>query len=77
MLIESDPRRYQAVRYKIVVEKQGNGFGAKVPDLPGVIAIAPTEAEVRTMIREAIKFRLSTSSESSSFVAMPRRVLEN
>ena len=65
------------MRYKIVVKRHGNGFGAEVPDLPGVIAIAPTEPEVRTMIREAIKFRLSTNVELNSFIAVPRRVLEN
>jgi predicted RNase H-like HicB family nuclease len=65
------------VRYKIVVKRHGNGFGAEVPDLPGVIAIAPTEPEVRTMIREAIKFRLATGAQLNSLIEVPRRVLEN
>jgi len=44
--------------YEIVIERSSNGFGAWVPDLPGCVAVAETEAEVRTLIEEAIAFHL-------------------
>jgi len=42
------------MRYAIVIERSSNGFGAYVPDLPGCVAVAESEAEVRDLIREAI-----------------------
>ncbi len=42
------------MRYEIVIEKSG-GFGACVPELPGVEAIGPTRAHAMKMIREAIR----------------------
>lgn len=46
------------MRYAIVIERSSNGIGAYVPDLPGCVAAAETEAEVRELIREAIEFHL-------------------
>lgn len=44
--------------YTIVVEKSATGFGAYVPELPGCVAVAETDGEVRELIREAIEFHL-------------------
>ena len=44
--------------YTIVVEKSATGFGAYVPELPGCVAVAETDSEVRELIREAIEFHL-------------------
>jgi predicted RNase H-like HicB family nuclease len=46
------------MRYTIVIEKGPASFGAYVPDLPGCVAAAETEKEVRQLIREAIEFQL-------------------
>lgn len=46
------------MRYAIVIEEGSTSFGAYVPDLPGCVAVADTEAEVRTLIAEAIAFHL-------------------
>lgn len=46
------------MHYAIVIEKSPTGYGAYVPDLPGCVAVAETEAEVRDLIREAIEFHL-------------------
>jgi predicted RNase H-like HicB family nuclease len=46
------------MQYAIVIEGSSNGFGAYVPDLPGCVAVAETEEEVRELIREAIEFHL-------------------
>ena len=46
------------MEYAIVIEPTSTGFAAYVPDVPGCVAVAETEAEVRRLIREAIVFHL-------------------
>ena len=46
------------MQYMAIIERGENSFGAYVPDLPGCIAVAESEAEVRRLIREAIEFHL-------------------
>lgn len=46
------------MKYAIVIEKSADGYGAYVPDLPGCVAVADTEAEVTKLIGEAIQFHL-------------------
>ena len=46
------------MEFAIVIERGPTSYGAYVPDLPGCVAVAETEAEVRKMIREAIVFHL-------------------
>jgi predicted RNase H-like HicB family nuclease len=46
------------MHYAIVIERSSNGYGAYVPDLPGCVAAAETEGEVRQLIREAIESHL-------------------
>jgi predicted RNase H-like HicB family nuclease len=43
------------MKYLVVVEKSGNGFGAYAPDLPGRLATADSREEVIDLIREAIE----------------------
>jgi predicted RNase H-like HicB family nuclease len=69
------------MQYLVVIEKGESGFGAYVPDLPGCIAAAESEAEVRQLIREAIEFHVEglrengqpvpTPSSSSTLVEVP------
>ena len=47
-----------AKKYAVIIEAGDNGFSAYVPDLPGCIAAAKTEAEVHALIKEAIDFHL-------------------
>lgn len=45
--------------YAVVIERADDGgYGAWTPDLPGVVALADTRAEVLDEMREAIKFHL-------------------
>ncbi|HKP77011.1 MAG TPA: type II toxin-antitoxin system HicB family antitoxin [Longimicrobiaceae bacterium] len=53
------------MQYAIVIERSANGFGAYVPDLPGCVALAETEAEVRQLIREAIELHLAALREDN------------
>ena len=46
------------MEYAIVIEKSATGYGAYVPDLPGCVALAGTEAEARKLIREGIHIHL-------------------
>ena len=59
------------MQYAIVIERSSNGFGAYVPDLPGCVAVAETEAEVRELIREAIEFHLEGMRESDEPIPEP------
>ena len=49
------------MQYDVVMEQEGGSFSAYVPDLPGCVAVAETEEEVRMMILEAIGFHLEGS----------------
>ena len=46
------------VEFVAVVERGDGGWGAYVPDLPGVVAAGETEDEVRKLIAEAVEFHL-------------------
>jgi predicted RNase H-like HicB family nuclease len=46
-------------RYAVVIERADDrGYGAWSPDLPGVVAVAETEADVLEEMRQAIEFHL-------------------
>ena len=44
--------------YTVIIERGPTSYGAYVPDLPGCVAVADSEAEVRDLIAEAIVFHL-------------------
>jgi predicted RNase H-like HicB family nuclease len=46
------------MQYVVIIEKGPTSYGAYVPDLPGCVAAAETEDEVRQLIREAIELHL-------------------
>lgn len=48
------------MKYTIIIEKGHNSYGAYVPDLPGCVAVAETEKEVKELIKEAIAFHLES-----------------
>jgi predicted RNase H-like HicB family nuclease len=64
-------RRSRAVQYLVVVEKGESGFGAYIPDLPGCIAVGDSEAEVLSLIREAIELHLEDLREQGEAVPSP------
>ncbi len=59
-LVQAGPTR---MKYAIVIEQGPSSFGAYVPDLPGCVAVAESEAEVRSLIAEAIVFHLDGMRE--------------
>ena len=59
------------MKYAIVIERSVNGFGACVPDLPGCVAVAESEEEVRALIREAVEFHLESMHEDDNPIPQP------
>jgi predicted RNase H-like HicB family nuclease len=63
-------------RYAIVIEKGPEGCSAYVPDLPGCVAAAETEMEVRKLIREAIEFHIEGLRLNGDPVPQPTSQVE-
>jgi predicted RNase H-like HicB family nuclease len=59
------------MKYIVIIEKSETGYGAYVPDLPGCIAAAETEDEVKTLIQEAITFHIEGLIEDGEVVPEP------
>lgn len=59
------------MKYMVVIEKGESGYGAHVPDLPGCIAAADTQAEVLGLIKDAIEFHIEGLRESGEPVPVP------
>jgi predicted RNase H-like HicB family nuclease len=59
------------MQYLVVIEKSDSSFGAYVPDLPGCVAAAESETEVRELIREAIEFHIEGLREHGESVPPP------
>jgi len=53
------------MKYVVVYEKSATGWGAYVPDLPGVIATDRTKEETQRLIREAIELHLDGLREEN------------
>jgi predicted RNase H-like HicB family nuclease len=57
--------------YAVIIERGNNSFGAYVPDLPGCVAAAETETEVRQLIRQAIQLHVKAMVEDGEPVPEP------
>jgi len=55
----------------VVIEKGDTSYGAYVPDLPGCVAVAETEEEVKQLIQEAIEFHLEDLAEAGQQIPVP------
>jgi predicted RNase H-like HicB family nuclease/predicted RNA binding protein YcfA (HicA-like mRNA interferase family) len=66
----------ELMQYAIVIGRSSNGFGAYVPDLPGCVAVAESEHEVRDLIREAIEFHLEGLREDNDLFPEPAARVE-
>ena len=63
--------RVKAMKYVVVYEKSATGWGAYVPDLPGVIATGATKEETQRLIREAIELHLDGLREDNMPIPEP------
>ncbi|CAN5294279.1 type II toxin-antitoxin system HicB family antitoxin [soil metagenome] len=57
--------------YMIIIEEDNTSFGAYVPDLPGCVAAAETEEEVKKLIQEAIELHLEDLQDSGVLTPKP------
>jgi predicted RNase H-like HicB family nuclease len=64
------------MRYAIVIEKTNGSYSAYVPDLPGCVAAGDSEAEVETLIREAIEFHVAGLRDDGVVVPPPSSRVE-
>jgi predicted RNase H-like HicB family nuclease len=67
----SEAGRAEAMKFVVVYEKSASGWGAYVPDLPGVIATGHTKEGTRQLIREAIEFHLEGLREDNIPIPEP------
>lgn len=68
--------RVETVRYAIVIEKANGNYSAYVPDVPGCVATGDTEAQVGSLIREAIEFHVAGLREDGLPVPSPSSKVE-
>lgn len=59
------------MRYTVIYERSSNGFGAYVPDLPGLGVVAPTLDETRVLIREGIEAHIRVMRDHGERVPEP------
>lgn len=57
--------------YVVVVEQEGEAWGAYVPDLPGCVAVGETRDEVETLIGDAIPLHICSLREHGEPVPVP------
>ena len=63
------------MRYAVVIEKSDQGYGAYVPDLPGVISVGDSQEEVTANIRQAIALHLEGLRDSGDDIPEPRTLV--
>lgn len=59
------------MKYTVLIERGPTSYGAYVPDLPGCVAVADSEDEVRALIREAIALHLDGLREDGEPLPPP------
>jgi len=64
------------MKYAIVIEHEGNAWGAYIPDLPGCIATGKNEVEVRRCIQEALAIHLKSMKEDGDEIPEPSTQVE-
>lgn len=60
--------------YLVVIEHEGESWGAYCPDLPGLGVVGDTREEVEQLIREAISFHLEGLREAGDPIPSPAAV---
>jgi len=61
-----------AFRYAVIIEHGPTGYGAYVPDLPGVISVGDSLDEATANIHEAIALHLDGLREAGDPIPAPR-----
>lgn len=64
------------MRYTVIYEKSTTGYGAYVPDLPGLGVVAKTLEETKKLIREGIEAHIQIMREHGEVVPEPTSTSE-
>jgi predicted RNase H-like HicB family nuclease len=64
------------MKYLVIYERSSSGWGAYVPDLPGLGVAGATLEEVKQLIREAMDFHLEGMREHGDPIPEPSAVTE-
>lgn len=64
------------MRYTVIYEKSATGFGAYVPDLPGLGVVAKTIEETKRLIREGIEAHIQVMREHGEKIPEPTSISE-
>jgi predicted RNase H-like HicB family nuclease len=64
------------MKYAVIYEKTGTGYGAYVPDLPGLGVIGETLEETKRLIREGIEAHVRVMRDSGEIVPEPTSLAE-
>jgi predicted RNase H-like HicB family nuclease len=59
------------MEYLAIIEKGKDNFSAYVPDLPGCIATAETEEQLKKLIKETIEFHIEGLKEEGLRIPRP------
>jgi predicted RNase H-like HicB family nuclease len=59
-------------KYAVIIEHGPAGYGAYVPDLPGVVSVGDTEEAVKANIQQAITLHLEGLRETGTPIPEPR-----
>jgi predicted RNase H-like HicB family nuclease len=60
--------------YLVVIEHEGESWGAYCPDLPGIGVVGESQDEVEQLIREAISFHLDGLRRAGEPIPAPTAV---
>ena len=63
-------------KYIVIYERSKNGWGAYVPDLPGLGVVGDTLEETKRLIREGIEFHIEELRKTGDAVASPSSFIE-
>ncbi len=64
------------MRYAVIYEKSATGYGAYVPDLPGLGVVGETLEETKKLIREGIEVHIRMMQEQGEAVPEPTSSVE-
>jgi predicted RNase H-like HicB family nuclease len=60
--------------YLVVIEREGDSWGAYAPDLPGVGVVGDSREEVEQLVREAISLHVDALKEAGDPIPEPTAV---
>ena len=63
-------------KYVVIYECSTNGFGAYVPDLPGIGAFGKTLEDTKKLIREDIQAHIQVMRKNGEVVPEPTSIAE-